>query len=185
MAGIDDLRDRILFKHLSDPIRLYRGESELRSKMDFGDRRGKFFTRNPKLAKYWAQGGSQMQGRLTGDLFGKVKHLDIPKKLYKEINPYDTWQTIIKDDKLLKTAKTDILQTIKARAGSLTPLASKGLAFLTSLPISTLIMTLQSTPANADEANMQLEDFAKLAEANNLNMGSNMDKALPGGNKDI
>jgi len=168
MAGIEDLKDTILFKDLSDPIRLYRGESELRSKMDFGDRRGRFFTRNPKLAKYWAQGGSKMQGRLTGDLFGKVKHLDIPKKLYKEINPYDTWQTMIKDDKLLKKAKTDILQTIMARAGSLTSLAMKGLNVLASLPVATLTMVLQSTPANSEEANMQLEDFAKLAEENNL-----------------
>ena len=72
-----------------------------------------------------------------------------------------------------------------SNAKALTPLATKGLAFISSLPVSTLIMTLQSTPANADEANMQLEDFAKLAEANNMTMGSNMDKALPGGNKDI
>ena len=72
-----------------------------------------------------------------------------------------------------------------ARAGSFTPLAMKGLQFITSLPVATATMVLQSTPANADEANMQLEDFAKLAETNNLNMGSNMDKALPGGNKDI
>jgi hypothetical protein len=28
-------------------------------------------------------------------------------------------------------------------------------------------MVLQTTPANADEANMQLEDFAKLNEKNN------------------
>ena len=34
--------------------------------------------------------------------------------------------------------------------------------------LATLTMFLQSTPANADEANMQLEDFAKLAEENNL-----------------
>ena len=81
--------------------------------------------------------------------------------------------------------KVDALKTFMSNAKALTPLATKGLAFLTSLPVSTLIMTLQSTPANADEANMQLEDFAKLAETNNLNMGSNMDKALPGGNKDI
>ena len=173
MAGIEDF------------IKLYRGESALRSGMNFGENRGRYWTNKPDLARYWAQGGSKQQGRLTGDLFGKMKSLKIPKKLYKEINPLNTWQTIIKDDKLLKTAKTDILQTIKARAGSLTPLATKGLAFLTSLPVSTLIMTLQSTPANADEANMQLEDFAKLAEANNMTMGSNMDKALPGGNKDI
>ena len=46
-------------------------------------------------------------------------------------------------------------------------------------------MTLQSTPVNADEANMELEDFAKLADENNLEMGSTMDKALPVRSKDI
>ena len=56
--------------------------------------------------------------------------------------------------------------------------------FISSLPVATLAMVLKATPANADEANMQLEDFAKLAEEN-MTMGSNMDKALPRGNKDI
>ena len=67
-----------------------------------------------------------------------------------------------------------------ARAGTLTPLAARGLTFLSSLPVSTLIMTLQSTPANADEANMTLEDFAKLHEGS-----TNVDKALPSEPKDI
>ena len=39
----------------------------------------------------------------------------------------------------------------------------KGLNILASLPVATLTMFLQSTPANADEANMQLEDFAMMA----------------------
>ena len=172
MAGIEDL------------IKLYRGESGLRSKLNFGENRGRYWTNRPDLAKYWAQGGSQMQGRLTGDLFGKVKSLKIPKKVYYQINPDDMWQTIIKDDKLLKAAKTDILQTIMARAGSLTPLAIKGLNFMASLPVATLTMVLQSTPANADEANMQLEDFAQMAdEAQSKNV--NMDKALPSVPHDI
>ena len=172
MAGIEDL------------IKLYRGESGLRSKLNFGENRGRYWTNRPDLAKYWAQGGSQMQGRLTGDLFGKVKSLKIPKKVYDQINPDDMWQTIIKDDKLLKAAKTDILQTIMARAGSLTPLAIKGLNFMASLPVATLTMVLQSTPANADEANMQLEDFAQMAdEAQSKNV--NMDKALPSVPHDI
>ena len=51
---------------------------------------------------------------------------------------------------------------------------------LASLPVATLTMVLQSTPANADEANMQLEDFAKLHEGN-----TNVDKALPSEPKDI
>jgi len=39
----------------------------------------------------------------------------------------------------------------------------KGLNMLASLPVATLTMVLQSTPANSDEANMELEDFAMLA----------------------
>ena len=156
MAGIEDL------------IELYRGESGLRSKLDFGENRGRYWTNKPDLARYWAKGGSQMQGRLIGDILGKVKSLKIPKKVYEQINPEGSWQTIIKDDKLLKKAKTNILQTIMARAGSLTPLAAKGLTFLSSLPVATLTMVLQSTPANADEANMELEDLAKLATENNI-----------------
>jgi hypothetical protein len=86
----------------------------------------------------------------------------------------------IKDPKLLGKAKTDVLQTILARAGSLTPLAMKGLNILTSLPAATITAFLQSTPANADEANMKLEDFAKLIEMEGM-----VDKQLPSKPKDI
>ena len=168
MAGIEDL------------VKLYRGESGLRSKLDFGAERGRYWTNKPDLARYWAKGGSQMQGRLIGDILGKVKSLKIPKKVYEQINPEGSWQTIIRDDKLLKKTKTNILQTIMARAGSLTPLAMKGLNILASLPVATATMVLQSTPANADEANMQLEDFAKLNEGS-----TNVDKSPPSEPKDI
>jgi hypothetical protein len=43
----------------------------------------------------------------------------------------------------------------------------KGLNAMANLPAATIGMVLQTTPANADEANMQLEDFAKLNEKNN------------------
>ena len=76
--------------------------------------------------------------------------------------------------------KVDILKTFMSNAKALTPLAAKGLTFLSSLPVATLIMTLHSTPANSDEANMQLEDFAKLAQGD-----VNVDKALPVRSKDI
>jgi len=167
MAGIDDL------------IEIFRGESPLRSGMNFGIDRGTYFTPRKNFARYMAQGGSQMQGRLTGDLLGKVKSLKIPKKLYEELGG-NSLEVNIRDPKLLKAAKTDLIQTFLAKAGSLTPLATKGLTFLSSLPVSTLIMTLQSTPANADEVNMQLEDFAKLNEGS-----TRVDKVLPSEPKDI
>jgi len=170
MAGIEDL------------IELYRGEAPSRSKLDFGINRGTYYTPEKNFARYIAQGGSQSQGRLIGDLFGKVKSLKVPKKLYEELGGSSIVN--IRDPKLLKAAKTDILQTIMARAGSLTPLAMKGLNIMASLPVATLTMVLQSTPANADEANMQLEDFAKMAdEAQPKNV--NMDKALPAMPHDI
>ena len=76
--------------------------------------------------------------------------------------------------------KINILKTLGVNIKNLTPLAIKGLNFMANLPAATLGMVLQSTPANADEANMQLEDFAKLHEGS-----TNVDKALPSEPKDI
>ena len=71
-----------------------------------------------------------------------------------------------------------------SNAKALSPLAAQGFSFLSSLPVATLAMVLQSTPANADEVNMKLEDFAKMAdEAQPKNV--NMDKALPAMPHDI
>jgi hypothetical protein len=60
-----------------------------------------------------------------------------------------------------------------ARAKNLTPLAVRGLNMLASLPVATMTAFLQSTPVNADEVNMTLEDFAKLNEGD-----TNIDKSL-------
>jgi len=70
--------------------------------------------------------------------------------------------------------EVDVLKTLVSNAKALTPLAMKGLTFLSSLPAATVTMFLQSTPANSDEMNMKLEDFAKLNEGS-----TNIDKALP------
>ena len=70
--------------------------------------------------------------------------------------------------------EVDVLKTLMSNAKALTPLAMKGLTYLASLPVATATMFLQSTPANSDEMNMKLEDFAKLNEGS-----SNIDKALP------
>ena len=162
MAGIETL------------IELFRGESELRAPLSkgFGERSGKFFTPKKDFARHIAQGGSMSQGNLIGDLTGKVKSLKIPLSKYKELGG-NSLEVILDNDSLGK-AKTNVMQTLLARAGSFTPLAMKGLTLLSSLPVATITMFLQSTPANADEANMKLEDFAKLNEGS-----TNMDKALP------
>ena len=150
MAGIEDL------------IKLYRGEAPSRSKLDFGINRGTYYTPQKDFAKYMAQGGGYTLGDTIRDLRGKVKTLTIPKKLYEELGG-GSLEVNIRDPKLLNAAKTDLLQTFLARVGSLSPLAMKGLNIIASLPVATAVMVLQSTPTNADEANMQLEDFAMMA----------------------
>ena len=150
MAGIEDL------------IKLYRGEAPSRSHLDFGINRGTYYTQQKDFAKYMAQGGGYTIGDTIRDLKGKVKTLTIPKKLYEELGG-GSLEVNIRDPKLLNAAKTDLLQTFLARVGSLSPLAMKGLNMIASLPVATAVMVLQSTPTNADEANMQLEDFAMMA----------------------
>jgi len=151
MAGIEDL------------IELYRGESKLRAPLakGFAENSGKYYTPQKSFARHIAQGGSMSQGNLIGDLTGKVKSLKIPLSKYKELGG-NSLQVILDDDSIGK-AKKNLFQTFLARAGSLTPLAMKGLNIIASLPVATATMILQSTPANADEANMKLEDFAMLA----------------------
>ena len=162
MAGIEDL------------IELFRGIAPSRSGLakGFGESSGRYFTPDPKFARHIAQGGSLSQGKLIKDLAGKVKSLKIPVSKFKELGG-NSLQVIL-DDASLGKAKTNVMQTFLARAGSLTPLAMKGLTLLSSLPAATVTMFLQSTPANSDEANMKLEDFAKLNEGS-----TNMDKSLP------
>jgi len=150
MAGIEDL------------VTLYRGEAPSRSWMNFGSNRGTYYTGQKDFARHIAQGGSLSQNKLVKDMFGKVKSLKVPKKLFEELGG-SNFEVNIRDPKLLKAAKTDLFQTFLARVGSLSPLAMKGLNILASLPVATATMVLQSTPANADEANMKLEDFAMMA----------------------
>ncbi len=149
MAGIEEL------------IELFRGDAPSRSRLDFKENRGRYFTPKKDFARHIAQGGSISQGKLIKDLGGTVKSLKIPVSKFKELGG-NTFEVLLDDDSLSK-AKTNVFQTFLARVGSLTPLAIKGLNMLASLPVATAAMVLQSTPANADEANMKLEDFAMLA----------------------
>jgi len=63
---------------IEDLIEIFRGEAPSRFDMDFGDNRGRYFTPDKNFAKHIAQGGSRSQGKLIGDLRGKVKSLKIP-----------------------------------------------------------------------------------------------------------
>jgi hypothetical protein len=66
--------------------------------------------------------------------------------------------------KNVNNLKLDLIKTFKSNIKALTPLALNGLKVFMSLPAQVAIMSLQSTPTNADEANMVLEDFAQLKE---------------------
>ncbi len=100
-------------------IRLFRGEAPSRSGLDFGDKRGTYFTPQKDFARYMAQGGNRPKSQLIGDVKGKVKRLDIPEKLFKELGG-NSFEVNIMDPKLLKQAKTDVLQTAFAKAEAVT-----------------------------------------------------------------
>jgi len=197
MAGIEDL------------IETYRGETinlnpfrkRWGSLMNaFGKARvGKYSTTAAKEAIKYAS--SKFPNKILKAMITPLE-LKIGQKMFHELEPHYTDRGVktkrirkqisnfIRDKggrnyNLLSTKnkaklKVDILKTFMSNAKALTPLAAKGLTFLSSLPVATLIMTLHSTPANSDEANMQLEDFAKLAQGD-----VNVDKALPVRSKDI
>ena len=115
---------------------------------------------------------------------GGVKTKRIPKKLSNFPRDKGGRNYNMLSKKNLANLKIDPLKTFLSNAKALTPLAAEGLSFISSLPVATLAMVLQSTPANADEVNMKLEDFAKMAdEAQPKNV--NMDKALPAMPHDI
>ena len=153
MAGIEDL------------IRVYRGTENIPADkfkpLRYLDA-GKYFTTDIDTAKNYAT--------RANTLSGKVNYLDLTKEQFEKAKNLSKSRSIrlpgevIVDDDLLKKQKTDILRTIMARVGNLTPLAMKGLNIIASLPVATATMILQSTPANADEANMTLEDFAMMAD---------------------
>ena len=74
--------------------------------------------------------------------------------------------------------EVDILKTLVSNAKALSPLAMKGLTYLASLPAATAMMILSPTKMgngelDLSEANMKLEDFAKLNEGS-----TNVDKTL-------
>tara|TARA_R100001530_G_C4213693_1_gene128128 strand:+ start:49 stop:546 length:498 start_codon:yes stop_codon:yes gene_type:complete len=165
-------------------MEIYRGENISLNpfkKKETGSLIGRFITDNLEYAKAAANKFPAI-----------IKSADIPKKtflksmeLFDESGQPSTNRLSRSNLGLLDKAdkgklKINILKTLGVNIQNLTPLAMKGLNFLASLPVATLTMFLQSTPANADEANMQLEDFAKLNEGS-----TNVDKALPSELRDI
>ena len=157
MAGIEDVL-----------VEIFRGENlNYNPFRKTADTVGRFVTDNLEYAK------------AAGDKFPAIiKSAKIPKETFeRSMEAFDqsgqvsTNRTSSSNLGLLDKAdkgrlKIDILKTLGLNIKNLTPLAMKGLNAMASLPAATIGMVLQTTPANADEANMQLEDFAKLNEKN-------------------
>ncbi len=157
MPGIEDVL-----------VEIFRGENvSLNPFRKTADTVGRFVTDNLEYAK------------AAGDKFPAIiKSAKIPKETFeRSMEAFDqsgqvsTNRTSRSNLGLLDKAdkgklKIDILKTLGLNIKKLTPLAMKGLNAMASLPAATIGMVLQTTPANADEANMQLEDFAKLNEKN-------------------
>ena len=197
MAGIEDLIE--VYRGEGIKLNPFRKRSSTRMNTFGKKRAGRYATTLPKEAANYAT--KNFPNRILKTKITPLE-LKVGQKVFHELEP-DFTSEGVKTKRLRKNIKkftrnnlsknynilskknkdklkVDILKTFMSNAKALSPLATKGLNILASLPVATLTMVLQSTPANADEANMQLEDFAKLHEGN-----TNVDKALPSQLKDI
>ena len=197
MAGIEDLIE--VYRGEGIKLNPFRKRSSTRMNTFGKKRAGRYATTLPKEAANYAT--KNFPNRILKTKITPLE-LKVGQKVFHELEP-DFTSEGVKTKRLRKNIKkftrnnlsknynilskknkdklkVDILKTFMSNAKALTPLATKGLNILASLPVATLTMVLQSTPANADEANMQLEDFAKLHEGD-----TNVDKALPSQLKDI
>ena len=190
MAGIEDLIE--VYRGEGIKLNPFRKRSSTRMNTFGKKRAGRYATTLPKEAANYAT--KNFPNRILKTKITPLE-LKVGQKVFHELEP-DFTSEGVKTKRLRKNIrkftrnnlsknynilskknkdklKVDILKTFMSNAKALTPLATKGLNILASLPVATLTMVLQSTPANADEANMQLEDFAKLHEGS-----VNVDKAL-------
>jgi len=162
MAGIEDI------------IEIYRGEPIFKNRSTFKDSVGKFVTDKADEAAIYARKFPSVikSTKVPRETFVKFKDA-FEEKFFKQPK-YPTnsgyFYGLIDDPNKLKV---DIIKTLGVNIKNLTPLAIKGLSMLSSLPAATIAGVLQSTPANEDEVNMTLEDFAKLSEGD-----TNIDKSL-------
>jgi len=184
MAGIEELIEVYRGENILDKLKNFFADSGKTVKSsDSIDRR--INLRKSKLGRFattsadYASGYARKFPNIVKSTSITPAALNIGKKLFDKMHfsqgpvgsgGYNVGALQILSKKNTSKLKIDILKTFMSNAEALTPLAAKGLSFLTSLPVATLAMVLQSTPANSDEANMQLEDFAKLAEENNLEL---------------
>ena len=183
MAGIEELVEVFRGENVLDKVKNFFVDSgkNLKGKA----KTGRFATTSPGYASSYA--------RKFPNIVKSTKitpaALNIGKKLFDKMHfpqgavgsggaNVGALQILSKKNKA--KLKIDILKTIASNAKALTPLALKGLSVAMSLPAQVVVMTLAPTKANADEVNMQLEDFAKLNEGS-----TRVDKVLPSEPKDI
>jgi len=149
---------------MSGIMEIFRGEPVFKKRSIFKDKVGRFVTDQADEAAIYARKFPSIikSAKVPTEFFTKAKDT-FDKKVFKQPK-YPTnsgyFYGLIDDPNKLKV---DIIKTLGVNIKNLTPLAMKGLNTLASLPVATVAMVLQSTPANADEANMTLEDFAMLA----------------------
>ena len=173
MAGIEDLIE--VYRGENIKLNPFRKRSSSSYAPKYKSKVGRYVTTSPRYASSFA---SKFPNVVKSTKITPAA-LNIGKKLFDKAHffaepssYYGKLQILSKKNK--DKLKVDILKTFLTNVKALSPLAIKGLNTLASLPVATLTMVLQSTPANSDEANMQLEDFAKLHEGS-----VNVDKALP------
>tara|TARA_R100000541_G_scaffold23182_1_gene33019 strand:+ start:145 stop:666 length:522 start_codon:yes stop_codon:yes gene_type:complete len=158
MAGIEDI------------INIYRGEPLFKGKISpyasnkVKENVGKYVTDSVNEVRNYARKFPSIikSAKVPKETFSKFKDV-FDATIFKQPKyPTDSrfFYGLIDDSNKLKV---DILKTLGVNIKNLTPLAVKGLNMMASLPAATITMFLQSTPANADEANMTLEDFAMMA----------------------
>ena len=163
MAGIEDIIE--IFRGESVNLNPFKKRSSFFMNEKGKETVGKFVTDKISQAENYARKFPSIikSAKVPKETFAKFKDAFDAKIFEQPKYPTDSrfFYGLIDDPNKLKV---DILKTLGVNIKNLTPLAVKGLNVMASLPVSTLAMVLQSTPANADEANMKLEDFAMLQE---------------------
>ena len=166
MAGIEDLVEIYRGENLLEKFKNLRYIKKHKPKWPGIKKVGRFATTKLAHAKEYAGTFPNIikSAKLDKKIAEFGKNL-FDKAHFKQMANNENYRSrLLLPKKAKEKLKIDILRTISSNIKGLTPLALKGLSIATSLPAQIVVMTLTPTEANADEVNMQLEDFAKLAE---------------------